>query len=124
MGLSSSDVSYLKDYGSTVLENASDLDSIQPQEIDDSINLVTSAVMPSSIAQLECSGDLHHQFSGLKIPDISEPISDGSDLVQKCEANFVGTLNASNVEALTQGLKVVGTINVPLCSSISTTTLS
>ena len=135
LGLSSGDVSYLRNYEDTDLASTS-LDNID-------------AVQNSCLDQ---SNDLPTQFADLKIPDISKSsnLSHQNELEQN---NLVGVLDVLGIDVMskavelshpnevvqnnivqmvdmptidenfTRGLQVVGTIHVPF-SSVNTTTLS
>ena len=120
LGLSSSDVNYLKDYSPTVLGDTclENINTVQ-SDVADCSDIVT----PIESNSADTSGDLRQQFSGLTIPDTNQ--SHENHFVQKSQANLVSLLDVPSVdENFPRGLKVVGTINVPLCSTISTTTLS
>ena len=74
---------------------------------------------------------MQQQFSGLKIPSKTLPneriegVSQENHFVQSCgKGNVVGMMNVPNVNDFAKGLQVVGTINVPISSSISSTAAS
>ena len=118
LGLSSSDVSYLKDYEPMDL-GAATLDHLNSVDTDVDI---TSKIAPDVIDSVD-SGQLHQQFTNLKIPDISVP-QNSTDFIQASHGNLVGLLNVPNVDDnFTRSLKVVGTINVPFTSTILTNTV-
>ena len=127
LGLSNSDVNYLKTYKSEVLNDTS-LDNIEPLNTAD--QLESDVVEASQIQSLgDSSGDLQQQFAHLQIPsDSIENLSDGNHCVQSLtpNGNLIGMIDVPS--KMTNGLKVVGHIPVPVpfssSTQVSTTTLS
>ena len=118
MGL---DVSYLGDVGSNVL------DEIAKENVEVSdIQLDTSGILTQShsVSTDDCSGELCQQFSHLKIPSDSSQTSSVENHFVQSQLNF-GIVEGPQISEFSrQGLKVVGTINIPYSSSLSSTTSS
>ena len=123
-GLSSSDVSYLKNY--EVLDDGATLDEIVPAT---TLDKTDRDIMTPCTSLADYSGELRQQFSDLKIPsDTSQPVEvevpPVNDFVQAYSNGLVDIPTE-----LTQGLRVVGIIPISLgsssqVSSTTTTTLS
>ena len=117
--LASSNVSYLKMY-SSVLESLPD---VTPGGSTLNTDVTDYSANTSSV---DSCANLHDQFSDMKIPTEVPLIEHGQQISQNFvqsfpQDNMVGMLNVANVtnvSDLTEGLQMVGSIQVPISSAI------